>query len=148
MSRCHHHESARHQYVERYLDPSQNEPPPLHDPRHHCHRKTDEQEGFSSKTGDVCAIRALSAGGNADGESYVIGAYTHVAPTRTRGGSSISVIVYTSLYPPPPTPPKHTYTEVDFSKYDCTNLGAPQKGASYAGTVIGTSWVHQEEEDV
>ena len=29
--------------------------------------------------------------------------------------------------------------EVDFSKYDCTPLGAPSAGASYAGTMIGFS---------
>lgn len=35
----------------------------------------DEQTPFSSSTGSVCAIRALSAGGAANEKSYVIGTY-------------------------------------------------------------------------
>jgi len=31
------------------------------------------------------------------------------------------------------------FIEVDFSKYDCTPYGAPEAGASYAGTIIGLS---------
>ena len=35
--------------------------------------------------------------------------------------------------------PNYPGEEVDFSKYDCTPVGAASAGASYAGTMIGFS---------